>query len=369
MIGFFKVILRKVIIPLFKDMKCGKGECLKLLILGICFFFSGKVSAQQVIINPAEIQIDASFRGLSVVNDKLIWISGSNGWVGKSTDGGITWKFSQVKNFETFDFRSIYAFDANKVIIANAGSPAHILITNNGGITWEEMYSNNAEEAFFDGVDFWDDKNGIIYGDPVKGRMLILTTANGGRTWKEIPENKRPLLEEGEASFAASGTTIRCFGKSHVAIATGGKLSRIWISNNRGKGWKSFNTPILQGASSQGVFSMAWKDDRNVVITGGDFTKDQLKEDHVFFSRDGGISWQSPEVPTNGYRSSVEYISKEALIATGTSGTDISYDSGKTWQLLSADGYHVVRKARYGKLVIIAGSKGRIGVVELKKRE
>ena len=32
-----------------------------------------------------------SIRGLSVVNDMVVWASGSKGTIGKSTDGGKTW--------------------------------------------------------------------------------------------------------------------------------------------------------------------------------------------------------------------------------------------------------------------------------------
>ena len=41
-----------------------------------------------------------SLRGLSVVNDQVIWVSGSNGTIGKSTNGGKDWKWNVVKGFE-----------------------------------------------------------------------------------------------------------------------------------------------------------------------------------------------------------------------------------------------------------------------------
>lgn len=41
-----------------------------------------------------------SLRGLSVVNDRVAWVSGSNGTIGQTTDSGKTWKWSIVKGFE-----------------------------------------------------------------------------------------------------------------------------------------------------------------------------------------------------------------------------------------------------------------------------
>lgn len=41
-----------------------------------------------------------SLRGLSVVSDEVIWVSGSKGTIGRSVDGGQTWKWSVVTGFE-----------------------------------------------------------------------------------------------------------------------------------------------------------------------------------------------------------------------------------------------------------------------------
>ena len=62
--------------------------------------------------------------------------------------------------------------------------------------------------------------------------------------------------------------------------------------------------------------------------------------------------------PTRGLRECVEFLSGKVVIATGPTGTDISYNSGVEWQPLSDEkGFHVVRKARKGKLVVVTGSK------------
>lgn len=142
-----------------------------------------------------------SFRGLSVVDDSVAWVGGTNGKVGLSTNGGKTWKFTTVNGFEKSDFRSIYAFDENNALAANAGSPACILRTNNGGNTWITVYTNEHKDAFFDGMDFWNDKNGLIYGDPIDGKLLVLETYDAGITWREI---KNPPVVEKRRSFVCS---------------------------------------------------------------------------------------------------------------------------------------------------------------------
>ncbi len=326
---------------------------LSLFILLPYFLISQEYKLEKV-----EVSTSASFRGLSVVDNKVAWLSGSDGWIGLSTDGGHSWTFNQVKGFEKSDFRSLYAFDDRHAIIANAGSPAHILITNDGGENWKSVYSNQHNDAFFDGIDFWNNKEGIIYGDPIDGKMLLLRTMDGGLSWAEIKD--APILEKGEASFAASGTGIRCTHKNQVMISTGGKVSRIWISKDKGATWSNINVPILQGESSTGIFSLA-HNNHTLIVVGGDYLKETMNINHNLYSLNGGQLWKTPSAPTRGYRECVEPITTKTVVATGPSGTDISYDNGVTWKALSDEkGLHVVRKARKGALVIFAGSKGQV---------
>jgi photosystem II stability/assembly factor-like uncharacterized protein len=194
-----------------------------------------------------ETKTDAYFRGLSVVNDHVAWVSGSKGCVGRTINTGKSARMIQVKNFENVEFRSLYAFDSLTAVIANAGSPASILRTTDGGLNWTAVYYNNDKEAFIDGMDFWNDREGIVYGDPIKGTMLLLKTQDGGRTWKVLSKQNSPALKEGEASFAASGTGIRCIEDKKVIIATGGKVSRLWISNDKAENWSTIEPPVIQG--------------------------------------------------------------------------------------------------------------------------
>src|SRR5574339_288303 len=97
-----------------------------------------------------------SLRGLSVVNNNVVWVSGSNGMVGKSSNAGKNWKWMTVKGFEKNDFRDIEAFDANTAIIMSVSEPAYILKTTNGGDTWKVVYENKTKGMLLDAMDFRD---------------------------------------------------------------------------------------------------------------------------------------------------------------------------------------------------------------------
>lgn len=335
---------------------------MKLLTL-LFLFFTTIAYGQTYHFTPAKAIPDASFRGLSVVNDHVAWASGSKGRVGRSTDGGKSWIFAQVPGYEQCDFRSVYALDARTAIIANAGVPACVLRTSDGGAHWQEVYRVADTAAFIDGIAFRNEREGILYGDPLKGRLMILLTHDGGLTWQPLPEADRPEMADGEASFAASGTNIRYLKDGRVMIGTGGKVSGLLVSADEGRHWGRIATPILQGISSTGIFSFSFADPMNGIIVGGDYKRDSLTTDHVFYTKDGGKHWLAPHTATRGYRECVEYIDRETVIALGPGGADISRDGGINWMPLSdTKGYHVIRKGRKGKRILAAGS-GKVAIV------
>jgi photosystem II stability/assembly factor-like uncharacterized protein len=310
--------------------------------------------------------IKTSLRGLSVVSDAIVWASGSNGTVGKSTDGGKNWKWVSVKGFEKRDFRDIEAFDASTAIIMAVDTPAYILKTTNGGETWKVVYENRKAGMFLDALEFWNDRAGIVIGDPINDRLFIARTFDGGNTWKELPEQYKPLADSGEALFAASGTNIRALDKDEAVFVTGGQTARLFIRDN------ATPLPLLQGTASTGANSIAVMDNnslkggRTMMVVGGDFSKPAVDSLNCFYSHDRGRTWTAPKVPPHGYRSCVEYLSKTHLVACGITGVDYTTDGGVRWSLISAEGFNVCRVAKNGSAVFLAGNNGKIG--KLQKR-
>ena len=332
------------------------GALLGVVLLVFCV--STNSYSQQIV--PLTKGTKTSLRGLSVINNSVAWVSGSNGYTGLTTNGGKTWRWTQIPGYETFDFRDIEAFSATEAVLVNAGSPAVILLTQDGGHSWKEVYRNSSSEIFLDGMDFWNRKQGIIYGDPIAGQMQLLETKDGGNTWKNISGQLKIKLAAGEASFAASGTAIRTGKNGNVWIATGGTQSRIFHSTDFGKSWQVYACPIIQGDNSTGPFSLAFLNSKNFVAAGGNYLKDTLRANNLVITKDGGQSWKKPIVSPFGYRSAVEFISKRLVVATGSSGTDISMDGGNSWKNISNEGFNCVRRAKKGKMILLAGSNGTI---------
>ena len=300
-------------------------------------------------------------RGLSVVNNEVIWVSGSHGTIGKSTNGGKDWKWFVVKGFEKNDFRDIEAFDAYTAAIMSVGEPAYILKTVDGGNTWKVVYENKTKGMFLDAMEFWNEQSGIVIGDPINGKFFVGRTFDGGSTWREVPEQNRPIADSGEACFAASGTNVRALDNDEAVFVSGGLKSNVFIRDSK------IQLPILQGMETTGANSIAvWdrykrKGGNRLVVVGGDFTKPNLDSLNCFYSTDRGKTWKAPKVRPHGYRSCVEYLDKKVLVSCGLNGVDYTIDNANTWKLISKESFHVCRIAKLGNTVFLAGTNGKVG--------
>lgn len=338
-----------------------------ICLLVLIFFFSIIPSfAQKPEVTIVHTGLKTSLRGLSVVNDNVVWVSGSNGTVGKSHNGGKNWKWITVKGFEKSEFRDIEAFDAATAVIMAVGEPAYILKTVDGGDSWKIVYENKTKGMFLDAMEFWHEKAGIVIGDPVNGRFYVGRTFDGGSTWQDIPIDKRPLADSGEACFAASGTNVRALDNDEAIFVSGGITSRIHRRET------SQTLPLIQGRETTGANSIAVYDNRKknggnrMIVVGGDFNADSSSEKNCFYSNDRGKTWKAPAVPPHGYRSCVEYLSKDDIITCGITGVDYSFDGGKSFKLISTEGFNVCRIAKQGPAIYLAGNNGKIARITWK---
>jgi len=305
---------------------------------------------------------DVSLRGLSVVDDRVVWVSGEKGTVAVSTDAARSFQLRTPPEFATRDFRDIEGFDERRALALAVGAPARILATTDGGTSWRAVYRNERPESFLDGFDFWDDRRGIAFGDPLDGRFLVLTTSDGGASWNELPVPDRPAAFPGEAAFAASGTSIRVFPGGVAVFGTGGTRARLWVSEDYGAHWQPRAAPLRQGVESAGVFSIAGAASEWVAV-GGDYRADKERREVAFATRDRGLTWTAIVPPPAGFRSAVEALPAEmggGWITTGTSGTDFSAATASGFRFLSVEGFHAVRAAKRGDLVVLVGAGGRL---------
>jgi photosystem II stability/assembly factor-like uncharacterized protein len=284
--------------------------------------------------------VSVRLRGVSAVSERVAWASGAGATVLRTADGGATWQKLSVTD-EALDFRDIDAIDPQTAYVLSIGNgPAsRIYKTTDAGKTWSMQFKAGEQKVFLDAMSFWDARNGIVFGDSVDGRHYILTTDNGGQTWTRVPTNNLPPALENEGAFAASGTNIAVFGKTHAWIGTGAAAkARVLRTSDRGKTWQVSDTPLAAGPSA-GIFSIAFRDAKHGVIAGGDYRKEKDAVDNLALTSDGGVTWTLVK-GLSGFRSVVAYVpNTKTLVALGPAGGDYSTNDGQTWKPIEGPGF------------------------------
>ena len=341
---------------------------LKLIALSL---FWGNIQAQELRI--LERGRKTSIRGLSVVSEKVVWASGSNGMVARTVDGGLQFDWIQVPGYEKRDFRDVEALDAETAIIMAIDTPAVILKTRDGGKTWSIVLEDNRPGMFLDAMSFRG-RSGVVVGDPVMGRAFLAKTSNAGDTWQVLDG---PALVEGEAFFASSGSNVgfvKTAGASsdrhdlrewEMALVSGGMQSRFFTKNT------SFLLPMRSGRSSSGANGLAvHPDGQSGIIFGGDFASPKERDSSMLlfeFKKDK-LTFNTPVIPPAGYKSHVVYLNDQELFSCGTSGIDFSEDGGKTWKHISDSPFHVMGLTPGDGKVWLAGPGGSIAIIFKKDR-
>jgi photosystem II stability/assembly factor-like uncharacterized protein len=252
----------------------------------------------------------ASFRGLSAVDDTIVWASGTEGTVLRTTDAGKTWDVLKVPKSEELDFRGIRAFDAATAVIMSSGpaekGQARVYRTTDGGKTWNLVLEERSKGAFFDAVAFFDAQHGILLGDPVDGHFMVYITADGGQSWQRVAPDRLPAAAPNEGAYAASNSCLAVEGTNNAWFATGGaSAARIFRSTNLGESWSVFNTPVRPANASTGIFSLVFQGELHGMAVGGDYQKPDAVFPNPLVANDGGRAWHSIGQPQGRFLSSV----------------------------------------------------------------
>jgi hypothetical protein len=309
-----------------------------------------------------------SLRGLSVVSERIIWVSGSGGTVGLSINGGNSWTWYQVPRYEKTDFRDIEGFSSREAVIMGVTEPAVILRTTDGGKTWTTAFEDSSKNLFLDAMDFSGDE-GVIIGDPSQGSLFFAETKDRGRSWNKKYPSGFEKMAEGETFFAASGSNIGKTGPHQWVLVSGGTKACLYVSEGYPVQRGRYPLLLNQGKESAGANSITiHPSDRNrAFVTGGDFSNNSESVQNSLLIHFNPFRQEAPLVPPHGYRSAVIYINDLEMVCCGISGVDLSTDGGLHWSLISSESFHVCGKAKKGKGVFLAGTNGRIARLDWKE--
>jgi photosystem II stability/assembly factor-like uncharacterized protein len=256
-----------------------------------------------------------------------------------TTDAGKTWQRQFTNTNPKGFFDSMVFWDRTHGIVLGdpipdeSGQPKFELLITIDGKTWTPIPPAQLPPAI-EGEGAFAASNtslAILSSSviPSEARNLGVagsTAAPASTSTFVIPSEARNLLSAGATTAAGSASPPAQPWKSgasaprqpseengasapdpNIWFATGGKAARVFHSPDRGQSWQVFNTPIIQGQDSTGIFSIAFRDALHGVIAGGDYKHPDQDGPNLAFTNDGGKTWTLSKIFPQAYYSAVAY--------------------------------------------------------------
>ena len=191
----------------------------------------------------------------------MVWASGLGGTYARTTDGGETWISAQVPGAETLQFRDVEGVSDQVAYLLSAGvgTDSRIYKTEDGGATWTLQFQNTDPNGFYDCFAFWTPTRGLTMADSVNGRFPVLRTLDG-ETWQDIGDKLPPALPAASSRSRRAGRASRPSARSgHGSAREAPTEARILATTDQGQTWAAYETPIVHGTRSRGVFTVAFR--------------------------------------------------------------------------------------------------------------
>lgn len=238
------------------------------------------------------------------------WVAGDNGFVSRTTDGGVTWTPQAVETKDAIN--DIYFRNKEDGYLLAGNS---VFQTDDGGVTWREIRRyfatdfGGAQPELYS-VRFSGKKRGWVVGsisseDRVVDSLVIYTN-DGGKSWQRqrVP-TKQELIH---VDFADE--------KRGWIVGGGGTILH---TEDGGETWAEqlSNTKVT-------LYHVDFRNERMGWAVGEKAT--------ILRTTDGGLTWLPVEVKVRATFLSVEFPDEKAGWLVGRGGVILrSDDGGRTW--------------------------------------
>jgi photosystem II stability/assembly factor-like uncharacterized protein len=242
-------------------------------------------------------QMPPSLSSVHFVDANHGWAVGSSGTILVTSNGGTTWQPQRSGTTNPLSF--IHFVNATTGWAVGGGGT--ILATSNGGATWQPQTSETTTPLY--SVHFVNTTTGWAVGD----WGTILVTTNGGATWQ--PQT--------------GGTTSTLFSVHFVNATAGwavGDYGTILVTSNGGATWQS----QMSGTINPLFFV-------HFVNTTAGWAVGDLGT--ILVTTNGGATWQAQTSGTRSPLNSVYFMNATTGWAVGWNATILRTDNGgSTWQ-------------------------------------
>ncbi|NUN10089.1 MAG: T9SS type A sorting domain-containing protein [Ignavibacteriaceae bacterium] len=293
---------------------------------------NGGLSWQHLPGSPDTTKYDVYF-----ISENIGWSVGFNGFIIKTTDGGVTWNTQSNTSITNKTLYGVTATDVNNVFVV--GNTDVILKSSDGGVNWSLKPQIFSSATDYRSIYFPPTATGLT-GFACGNNGRIIKTTDGGDTWQQ--------------NFAFGGS-IQLWAVHFGDAATGlavGSSSTVLRTTDGGTTWNQ----VTGFPASQIFYSVRFATPNIAYLSGGN--------GYIFKSTDAGATWN-----LCGYRFTSSRI-KDVSFSDNNNGFVVSTagfaakssDGGKTFSLLSTGVSFDLNevKALSPSLAFVAGKEGKV---------
>lgn len=279
----------------------------KIFIPFLCFLCFQTVNAGWTKQNSGTL---AWLKDIFFIDANKGWISGSDGTLLETVDGGKNWK--QNKKFTGDTIRQIYFSDSQNGWLLcerdrftrGANMPTYLLQTNDGGANWTKSEFAKEGREFISKIIFDKYGNAVAFGEGGS----FFTLQKSGQIWKKNPSPARYLLLDG---FFNDETKA-------VVVGAGGT---ILFTEDSGASWNYANLSGDRQTKFNSVFFINQRTGWAVGSNG-----------KIFETIGGGKNWFEQKTPTTDDLTDVFFVNTAEGWAVGDKGQIIyTRTAGNVW--------------------------------------
>lgn len=175
----------------------------------------------------------SNFSDVYAITQHIVIVTGTNGTILKTTDGGTTW---QQKNSGTTQNLGKIQFPTSDIgyVIEASGK---LLKTNDGGETWSSIILDNISSIY--SLSCVNENLIFLSCKDANSNSILLKSENGGSSWEKVIGNDSQVkfydiqFLNGETGYASSSDVYHSSENNILKTLDGGK-NWIQIDNSRG---------------------------------------------------------------------------------------------------------------------------------------
>ena len=275
------------------------------------------------------------------------WMAGSNGTLLLTRNGGRTWQKEKTKTGDTIrdvyfsDVRNGWLLCERSVYASGENPPSYLMRTFNGGKDWQNIEFADGKERmtrFF----FLGDDTGFAVGEG----GILLRMQEVSRRWKRSILPTRYLMVD--AAYIDAFTIFLVGGGGTILFTTDG-----------GSTWSE--SKFAESAGHPKLNSVHFADQKKGWATGG--------EGKIYSSDDGGKLWQEQNSHVTTDLFDIVFVDSKLGFAVGDEGTILrTANGGGNWKTEASGTRHrLERIAIAGNRAFAVGFGGIILTAEIRR--